>query len=206
MRVSRRLWHAAIRKTSLIMLPLFAFLMLMADSVVHVLYGSAFAGSVPIFRAYLSSSAARRDYALITQAVGKTLDQLLRVPRSACGERGVRRQPRLPARHARPGDCDAARLGGRRRVLPRAPPVGPRAQIADLLPWRLLLANLGVSFAAAAPLLALFAVPLSPFVRLALGASHVPPGLRGRAWVTGRLTRTDGACCTSSSPPAAAGR
>jgi O-antigen/teichoic acid export membrane protein len=187
-----RLWQAAIRKTSLIMLPLFAFLMLMADSVVHVLYGSAFAGSVPIFRAYLFLVPLRVvTYALITQAVGKTsinfsASLVLLAANAVFAVSLVFPLGTLGPAIATPLASVVAAayyLVRLRSVL--------GLKIADLLPWRLLLANLGVSFAAAAPLLALFAVPLSPFVRLALGALMFLPAYAIALRVTGRLTRTE---------------
>jgi O-antigen/teichoic acid export membrane protein len=187
-----RLWHAAIRKSSLIMLPLFAFLMVMADSVVHVLYGPAFAGSVPIFRAYLFLVPLRVvTYALITQAVGRTginlsaslvllaanvvLAVALVFPLGTLGPAIA-----TPLASVVAAAYYLVRLRG---VL--------ALRIADLLPWRLLLANLGVSFAAACPLLLLFTVELSPFVRVAVGGAIFLPLYGIALWITGRLTRTE---------------
>jgi PST family polysaccharide transporter len=187
-----RLWQAAIRKSSLIMLPLFAFLMVMADSVVHVLYGPAFAGSVPIFRAYLFLVPLRvATYALITQAVGRTginlsaslvllaanvvLAVTLVFPLGTLGPAIA-----TPLASVVAAAYYLVRLRG---VL--------ALRIADLLPWRLLLANLGVSFTAAAPLLLLFTVELSPFVRVAVGGAIFLPLYGIALWITGRLTRTE---------------
>jgi O-antigen/teichoic acid export membrane protein len=67
------LWKEAIRKTSLIMLPLFAFFMIMAGAIVSVLFGPHFAESVIIFRIYLFLLPLRiATYGLIPQAIGKT--------------------------------------------------------------------------------------------------------------------------------------
>jgi O-antigen/teichoic acid export membrane protein len=187
-----RLWQSAIRKTSLIMLPLFAFLMVMADSVVHVLYGPAFAGSVPIFRAYLFLVPLRvATYALITQAVGKTginftaslvllagnavLAIALVFPLGTLGPAIA-----TPLASAIAAGYYLVRL---RSVL--------ALRISDLLPWRLLLVNLAVSFAAAVPLLLLFTVHLSPFVRVTLGGLLFFPVYAFALRLTGRLTKTE---------------
>jgi O-antigen/teichoic acid export membrane protein len=187
-----RLWQSAIRKTSLIMLPLFAFLLVMADSVVRVLYGPAFAGSVPIFRAYLFLVPLRVvTYALITQAVGRTginfaaslvllaanavLAVALVFPLGTLGPAIA-----TPLASAIAAGYYLVRL---RSVL--------ALRLSDLLPWRLLMANLAVSFAAAAPLLLLFTVQLSPFLRVALGGLLFLPVYALALRLTGRLTKTE---------------
>jgi O-antigen/teichoic acid export membrane protein len=187
-----RLWQSAIRKTSLIMLPLFAFLIVMADSVVRVLYGPAFAGSVPIFRAYLFLVPLRvATYALITQAVGRTginfaaslvllgsnavLAVALVFPLGTLGPAIA-----TPLASAIAAGYYLVRL---RSVL--------ALRISDLLPWRLLLVNLAVSFAAAVPLLLLFTVHLSPFVRVTLGGLLFFPVYALALRLTGRLTKTE---------------
>jgi O-antigen/teichoic acid export membrane protein len=187
-----RLWQSAIRKTSLIMLPLFAFLMIMADSVVRVLYGPAFAGSVPIFRAYLFLLPLRvATYALITQAVGRTainftaslvllatnavLAVSLVFPLGTLGPAIA-----TPLASALAAAYYIARL---RSVL--------TLRLADLLPWRLLLVNTAVSFAAAVPLFLLFAVHLSPLIRVALGGLLFVPFYAVALCLTGRLTKTE---------------
>jgi O-antigen/teichoic acid export membrane protein len=187
-----QLWHAAIRKTSLIMLPLFAFLMVMADSVIRVLYGSNFAGSISIFRAYLFLVPLRvATYGLITQAIGRTginlsaalvlvatngmLAVALVFPLGTLG-------PAIATPLATA--LTAAYYLVRLRGIVSLP-------LGRLLPWRLLSANLVVSFGAAAPLLLLFTVSISPFVRLALACLVFPVLCLGVLRATGRITQTE---------------
>ncbi|MEE4311340.1 MAG: oligosaccharide flippase family protein [candidate division KSB1 bacterium] len=48
-----RLWHSAIRKVSLLLLPLIPFFMITATEVVTILYTKEYSGAVPVFRIYL---------------------------------------------------------------------------------------------------------------------------------------------------------
>ena len=67
------LWRRAMRKSSLILFPLFAFLVVMAGDAVRVLYGDGYGGSVGIFRIYLLLLPLRiATWGLIPQAVGRT--------------------------------------------------------------------------------------------------------------------------------------
>ena len=67
------LWRRAIRRTSLILLPVFVFFMLTADATVLVLFGSAYEQSADVFRVYLLLVPLRvATYGLITQAIGRT--------------------------------------------------------------------------------------------------------------------------------------
>jgi O-antigen/teichoic acid export membrane protein len=187
-----RLWQSAIRKTSLIMLPLFAFLMVMADSVVHVLYGPAFAGSVPIFRAYLFLVPLRvATYALITQAVGKTGINFTASLVLLAGNAVLAIALVFPLGTLGPAIATplASAIAAAYYLVRLKSVLALR--IADLLPWRLLIANLAVSFAAAAPLLLLFTVSLSPFVRVALGGILFLPVYTVALRLTGRLTTTE---------------
>jgi len=187
-----RLWQSAIRKTSLIMLPLFAFLMVMADSVVHVLYGPAFAGSVPIFRAYLFLVPLRvATYALITQAVGRTAINFTASLVLLAGNAVLAIALVFPLGTLGPAIATplASAIAAAYYLVRLKSVLALR--IADLLPWRLLFANLAVSFAAAAPLLLLFTVSLSPFVRVALGGILFLPVYTVALRLTGRLTTTE---------------
>jgi O-antigen/teichoic acid export membrane protein len=68
-----RLWREAMRKASLVLLPLFAFLMVMSTDVVRVLYGSGFSESIDVFRIYLFLLPLRiTTWGLIPQAIGRT--------------------------------------------------------------------------------------------------------------------------------------
>jgi O-antigen/teichoic acid export membrane protein len=72
------LWRESMRKTSLILFPLFIFLMVMANDVVRVLYGPGYGQSVAVFRIYLFLIPVRiATWGLIPQAVGRTSINLL---------------------------------------------------------------------------------------------------------------------------------
>jgi O-antigen/teichoic acid export membrane protein len=67
------LWHLSIRKMSVILLPSFVFLMLMAEDVVHVLYGPGYDESVVVFRIYLLLIPLRvANWSIIPTAMGWT--------------------------------------------------------------------------------------------------------------------------------------
>lgn len=184
-----RQWQAAMRKTSLVVLPLFAFLVVMAGDVIGVLYGAKFGGSVPIFRAYLFLMPLRMaTYGLITQAIGRT---------------GIN----LSASLVMLGTNVALAIG---LVFPLGllgPAIStPLAMLAtvvyylirlravlslrlgELLPWRLLTVNLTISLVCAAPLLAVQELHTPAFVRLLAGCALFLPLYVAALRVTGRLT------------------
>lgn len=67
------LWRRAIRRTSLVLLPLFVFFMLTANATVEVLFGGSYSQSVDVFRVYLLLVPVRvATYGLIPQAIGRT--------------------------------------------------------------------------------------------------------------------------------------
>lgn len=67
------LWHRAIRRTSLVLLPLFVFFILTAGATVQVLFGASYGESADVFRVYLLLVPVRvATYGLITQAIGRT--------------------------------------------------------------------------------------------------------------------------------------
>ena len=66
-------WHRAIRRTSLVLLPLFVFFMLTADETINLLFGASYGRSADVFRVYLLLVPLRvATYGLITQAIGRT--------------------------------------------------------------------------------------------------------------------------------------
>ena len=66
------LWRRAIRRTSLVLLPMFVFFMLTADQVIRLLFDH-FERSADVFRIYLLLVPIRvATYGLITQAIGRT--------------------------------------------------------------------------------------------------------------------------------------
>ena len=67
------LWHASIRKTALVMLPVAAFLLLSAEPLMRVLYGDAYAGAALPFRIYSALLPLRvTGYGIMLMAFGQT--------------------------------------------------------------------------------------------------------------------------------------
>jgi O-antigen/teichoic acid export membrane protein len=67
------IWREATRKTSLVVLPLFVFLMVMSADVIRLLYGPGFTDSLDVFRIYLLLLPLRvATWGLIPQAIGRT--------------------------------------------------------------------------------------------------------------------------------------
>jgi O-antigen/teichoic acid export membrane protein len=67
------LWRRAIRRTSLVLLPMFVFFMLTAPETVRLLYGGSYHESAVVFRIYLLLVPLRvATYGIITQAIGRT--------------------------------------------------------------------------------------------------------------------------------------
>ena len=67
------LWREALRKTTLVVAPMFTFLMVEAADLIHVVYGPRYSESSSIFRIYLLFLPLRiATWGLIPQAVGRT--------------------------------------------------------------------------------------------------------------------------------------
>jgi O-antigen/teichoic acid export membrane protein len=67
------LWHTGIRKATLVMLPVATFLLLSADPLMRVLYGSAYAGAALPFRIYSALLPLRvTGYGIMLMAFGET--------------------------------------------------------------------------------------------------------------------------------------
>ena len=187
-----RQWQAALRKTSLVVLPLFAFLMVMAGDVIALLYGAKFAGSVRIFRAYLFLMPLRMiTFGLITQAIGRTRINLV-ASIVMLGANVV-----LAIALVRPlgllGPAVATPVAMLATVVYYVVRIRGvlSLPLRRLLPWRLIAANLAVSLVSALPLLAVLAVHVTPFARLLLGAALFVPVYLVALRVTGRLTSTE---------------
>jgi O-antigen/teichoic acid export membrane protein len=187
------LWREAIRKTSLIMLPMFVFLMVVADDLIRVLYGPRYDQSAEVFRIYLLLMPLRvATYGLIPQATGNTRINLwagvvllagnAAVALALVGPLGIL-GPALAAPVASLIVAGYYLMRIRRLVS---------LSLRELFPWRTLGANFGVAVLAATPVAALavlvdlpagtslaVSLPLFGFVCLA--------GLR----LTGRLTDAD---------------
>ena len=66
-------WRESIRKTSLLVMPIFAFLMVVAEPFILLFYGDGYTGSVEIFRVYLLMLPLRvASYGMVLQAIGRS--------------------------------------------------------------------------------------------------------------------------------------
>lgn len=186
------LWREAMRKTSLILLPLFAFLMAMSADLVRVLYGSGFSESVDVFRVYLFLLPLRiATWGLIPQAIGRTRVNLwasivILVVNAAVAIALIGPLGLTGAALAAPIASFAA--AGYYIVRLRAI-AGLEAR--ELIPIRTLAGTLAVSLAAAAPLLAIRDLAAPSSIRLLVAGlvfgAIAPLGLRA----TGRITHDD---------------
>ncbi len=67
------LWREAVRKMTLIVAPMFAFLLVESGDLIHILYGAQYSTSATIFRIYLLFLPLRiATWGLIPQATGRT--------------------------------------------------------------------------------------------------------------------------------------
>jgi O-antigen/teichoic acid export membrane protein len=184
-----RQWHAAIRKVSLVILPLFAFLLVMAGSVIAVLYGDKFGGSVRIFRAYLFVMPLRMaTYGIITQAMGRTGVNLAASVITLVANIALAVALVFPLGLLGPAIATplAMLLTVVFYVVRLRGVFG--LSVSDLVPWRLLLVNAAIALTCAAPLLALLTVRWNPEIPLVLGAVYFLPAYLAALRVTGRLT------------------
>ena len=186
------LWREAMRKTGLVILPLFAFMMAMSADLVRVLYGPGFSESVDVFRIYLFLLPLRiTTWGLIPQAIGRTRINLwaavlilvcnATLAIALVGPLGLI-GPALAAPIA--SVAAAAYYVVRLRSI-------AGLGVRDLIPLRALSGTLAVSILAAAPLLAIRDLPGPASVRV-LAAAVVfgliaPLGLR----VTRRISDDD---------------
>ena len=164
------LWHAAIRKTSLVLLPVFAFLLVAATALIEFLFGTRYHGSIEIFRVYLFLMPLRvATYGLIPMAIGRTGINLsaslvllvvnavlVLVLVGPLGLVGAALGTVIATT-----TVAAYYLVRLRRIL--------ELPISALFPWRLLLVNLLLSLVAALPALPFFLLDLAPGVALVAG-------------------------------------
>jgi O-antigen/teichoic acid export membrane protein len=164
------LWREAIRKTSLLLFPLFVFLMITAGDVIHVLYGAGYDKAVIIFRIYLFLIPLRiATWGLIPQSTGRSSVYLSASPIVILSNALIA----LTLVH--PLGMIGPAIAGPVSTLIAALYFLLRTRLItgigfrELLPLRTLASTLGVVTAAAAPLLPLQAVDAPPVVRLILG-------------------------------------
>ena len=187
-----RRWHAALRKTSLVVLPLFAFLMFTAGDVIAVLYGSGYSGSVRIFRAYLFLMPLRMTtYGLITQAMGRTRVNLAASLVMLTTNAAFAVALVFPLGLLGPAiSTPLAMLATVAFYVARLRSLFS-LRLRQLVPVRILGANIAVSFAAALPLAALPALHVTPALRLVVDCVVFVPLYVAALRVTGRLTPTE---------------
>ena len=165
------LWREAMRKTSLVLLPLFAFMLLMSSDLVLLLYGPGYSESVEVFRVYLFLLPLRiATWGLIPMALGRTGINLQAsililavnagVALALIGPLGL-----IGAALAAPISAVAAATYYLVRVRSIA-----ALHVHDLVPVRALTGTLAVSFLAAAPLLAIRELPVAAGIRLVVAA------------------------------------
>jgi len=162
-------WREAMRKSSLIVLPLFAFMAVMSAELVRLLYGPGYSGSVDVFRVYLCLLPLRiATWGLIPQAIGRTrinleasllilVTNLIAAP-ALVGPLGL-----IGPAIAAPVSALVATAYYLVRIRSIVG-VGFR----DLVPVRALSGTLVVSILAAAPLLAIGTVATHAGIRLAM--------------------------------------
>ena len=165
------LWREATRKSSLVLFPLFAFLMVMSADVVRLLYGPGFSESVDVFRIYLFLLPLRiAVWGLIPQAMGRTgvnlQASLLILVMNACvalalvGPLGL-----IGAAVAGPISAVVAVTYYLLWLRSSA-----QLTVSELVPFRELTGTLTVAVLAAVPLLALDQLAVPSSVRLTVAA------------------------------------
>jgi O-antigen/teichoic acid export membrane protein len=177
------LWRGAMQKMSLVLLPLFVFLMVMADDVVYVLYGPGYEESVLIFRIYLTLIPLRvATWGVIPTAIGRTsmhagAAAILLVANAVIALTTVEALGLAGPALAAP---IATLLAAVYYVLRLRGVVG--AGVTQLVPFGLLTQVFAVVTIAAIPLILIRAVGVNPLVRLILAACAyalvVVPALR----------------------------
>jgi O-antigen/teichoic acid export membrane protein len=164
-------WRRAIRRTSLVLLPIFVFFMLTATETIHLLFGASYGESTDVFRVYLLLVPLRvATYGLITQAIGRTQINLTAsfvllalnavLVLALVGPLGLI-GPAVGTVLATYGMAGYY-LGRLRGVL--------GLPVRALFPWRLLGANLAISALAGIPVALLILAGLGGFLQLVVAA------------------------------------
>jgi O-antigen/teichoic acid export membrane protein len=174
------LWRRAIRRTSLIILPLFVFFMLTATETIHLLFGASYERSADVFRIYLLLMPLRvATYGLITQAIGRTDVNLSASFVLLAANVG------LVLALVGPLSLNGAALGTVLATLVTAVYYLVRLRgvlglhIRALFPWSTVVANLALSAAAAIPAAALVLAGLDGFLQLVIVALLFAPSYIG---------------------------
>ena len=183
------LWREAMRKTSLILLPLFAFMMAMSADLVRLLYGSGYSESVEVFRVYLFLLPLRiTTWGLIPQAIGRTRINLWASAILLVANAGIAVALVGPLGLIGPAlAAPIASVAAATYYVVRLRSIAGLT-VRDLIPIRALAGTLAVSLLAAAPLLAVREVPVPVLVRVLAAAALyglvAPLGLRAARRIT----------------------
>ncbi|MBV9000413.1 MAG: lipopolysaccharide biosynthesis protein [Solirubrobacterales bacterium] len=164
------LWREAIRKSSLIILPLFVVSFLLAGDLLPVVFGAPFGGSVAIFRIYLLLMPLRvATYGIIPMAIGRTGVNFgaAAVTLGANAVLAIALVGPLGLKGPAWATVIATTLSVVYYLVRLREILG--LGISALLPWRVLALNLAVSVAASVPLLAIAQLDLAPALHLILG-------------------------------------
>jgi O-antigen/teichoic acid export membrane protein len=186
------LWRETIRKTSLIILPLFVLFLILADDLVRLVFGPRFEDSVAIFRIYLLLMPLRvATYGIIPMAIGRTRINLVAslvvlgsnvvLALALVGPLGLKG----PAW----ATVIATALTAVYYIVRLRGLLG--LSIGTLFPWRQLGGNLAVAAAAGLPLLAIAAAPWPHVVTLVVGGIAYTLVVVAALRVTGRLNDDD---------------
>jgi O-antigen/teichoic acid export membrane protein len=183
------LWRESMRKTSLILLPLFAFMMAMSADLIRLLYGPGFSESVDVFRIYLFLLPLRiATWGLIPQAIGRTrvivwASVLILVANAAVAIALVGPLGLLGPALAAPIASVAAAAYFVVRIRSIA-----GLNVRELIPVRALAGTMAVSILAAAPLLIIRDLPAPASVRVLIAtvvfSVVAPAGLRATRSIT----------------------
>jgi O-antigen/teichoic acid export membrane protein len=163
-----RLWKEAIRKSSLVLLPMFTFLAVTSSQLVYVLYGPRYGQVTEIFRIYLLLLPVRvATYGLITLAIGRTRINLaasiLMLGSNAALALLLVGPLGLPGPAVATVVSTAAVVGFylvRLRSILAIP-------VADLFPWRMLAGNMIGAVLATLPIVPIVLLDLPAVVTLA---------------------------------------
>lgn len=186
------LWRETIRKTSLVLLPVFVLCMVFADDLMRVAFGARFDRSVEIFRIYLLLMPLRvATYGLIPMAIGRTRINMVAslVVLGSNVVLAIALVGPLGLNGPAWASVIATVLTVTYYLLRLRQPLS--LPISSLMPWRLLAGNLLVAAVAVAPVALIHMTDLPSGVRLGVGtllyAVLVVPALR----LTRRITDED---------------
>ncbi|WP_437319929.1 lipopolysaccharide biosynthesis protein [Sorangium sp. So ce385] len=194
-RAAIALWHSGIRKTTLIMLPVAAFLLLFAEPLMRTVYGDAYAGAAVPFRIYSALLPLRvTAYAIVLMAFGKT-SMILRIQVLSMAFNTAANLVLLPTL----GMIGAPLSAVLTQALGIVAMVATIARLSGVglrgvFPWRHYGRVAATALVAAAPLTAFLvtgAVDERPALCLALGAPLYAGLYLVAAWVTGVLAPED---------------